>query len=66
MGETRDHLEEHGGAGTVMCGKLGQYIAWNALCESCPRRLCASFHSGEACEQCEEECPDWEADQEEG
>jgi hypothetical protein len=63
MGETRDHLEAHGGPGMVLCGRTGVFVAGTALCHDCSRRLCETAHGGGACDECIGECPDWEPDQ---
>lgn len=52
MGETRDHLEEHGGPGRVYCQEAQAWLI--ERCEFC--RECG-------CGRCHEYCPDWEPNQ---
>jgi hypothetical protein len=59
MGETRDHLEEHGGPGMVWCNQAQCYVA--ERCEDhCAK--CMGEQPG-GCPDCEAECPEWRPDE---
>ncbi len=55
MGETRDHLDEHGGPGMFMCHVAGVFVA--ERCKHC------THERGGGLPDHEEACPPWEPDE---